>query len=74
LHPLIPSRRNGSAHAHEIAAFVISPSVWACIGNGHLPRHAVAEISEPAAQPLLIRVQDAAQHEFAAGVDNFDAH
>ena len=26
------------------------------------------------AEPLLVRVEDAAQHEFAAGVDEFDGH
>jgi hypothetical protein len=34
----------------------------------------VAEIGEAAAQPLLMRIQHAAQHEFAAGGDEFDVH
>jgi hypothetical protein len=44
------------------------------VRDRHLSRDDVAEVGEPAAKPLLVRVQDAAQHEFAAGVDEFNVH
>jgi len=31
-------------------------------------------VGQLAAEPLLVRVQDAAQEEFGAGVDDFDDH
>lgn len=44
------------------------------IGHRHLPGNDVAQISQTAAKPLLMRVQDKSQHEFAAGVNKFDVH
>jgi hypothetical protein len=44
------------------------------IGHGDLPRDNVAEVGEAPAKPLLVRVQDAAQHQFAAGIHEFNIH
>jgi hypothetical protein len=44
------------------------------VRHGDLPRDVVAEVGEAAAKPLLVRVQNAAQQKFAAGVDEFDVH
>ena len=40
----------------------------------YLPRNDVTKIREPATKPLLVRVQDATQHQFTAGIDDFDIH
>jgi len=34
----------------------------------------MAEVGEPAAKPLLMRVQHATEHQFTARVDEFDFH
>jgi len=44
------------------------------VRHGHLACHDITEIREVAAEPLLVRVQHAAQHQFAAGVEKFDVH
>ena len=44
------------------------------VRHGHLAGHDVTEISQAAAKPLLVRVEHAAEHQFAAGVDEFDVH
>jgi len=44
------------------------------VGHRHLPRDHMAQVGQPAAQPLLMRVQHTAQHQFTAHVDNFNIH
>jgi hypothetical protein len=44
------------------------------VRHGNLPRDDVAKIGEPAAEPLLVRVQNAAQQKFAASVYQFNFH
>ena len=48
--------------------------VTARIRHRDLPGDDVAEVGEPAAEPLLVRVEDAPEHQLAAGVDDFDVH
>jgi hypothetical protein len=44
------------------------------VRHGNLARYKVTEIREVAAEPLLVRVQHASKHQFAAGVEQFDVH
>ena len=44
------------------------------VRNGGLTGHGVAKIGELAAEPLLVGVEHAAQHQLAAGVDDFNLH
>ncbi len=44
------------------------------IVHGHLAIDHVTAVRQLAAQPLLVGIQHPAQHQFAAGVDQFDAH
>ena len=44
------------------------------VRHGDLPADGVAEVGQAAAKPLLMGVEDAAQQEFTAGVDEFDDH
>ena len=46
----------------------------AFIGDGHLALDEVAAIGELAAEPLLVGIEDAAEHQLGAGVDDFDVH
>jgi len=48
--------------------------VAACVRHGDLPGHDPAQVGQLAAKPLLMRIEHAAQHEFAAGIDEFDNH
>ena len=49
-------------------------NIGAGVGDRDLPRHPIAVVGELAANPLLMRVEHVAQHQFAAGVDEFDVH
>jgi hypothetical protein len=42
------------------------------IGNGDLAGHSVTGIREPAAEPLLVGIEDKPKHQLAAGVNDFD--
>jgi hypothetical protein len=44
------------------------------IVHGNLPRDEVSAVGQLPTEPLLMGVEDAAQHQFAAGVDEFDDH
>ena len=44
------------------------------IRHRHLPGDHVAEVGQPAAQPLLMRIQHPPQHQFTARIDNFNIH
>jgi len=44
------------------------------IGHGHLPRDDVAKVGETAAKPMLVRVQNPTQHQFAASIHEFNIH
>ena len=44
------------------------------VRHGHLAGHDITEIGEAAAEPLLVRVEHATEHQFAAGVEQFDVH
>ena len=44
------------------------------VRHGHLAGHDITQVSQAAAKPLLVRVEHAAEHQFAAGVDEFDVH
>jgi hypothetical protein len=47
---------------------------WTRVGNRGLARDDQSEIGQLTGKPLLMRVQNAAQHQFAAGIDEFDFH
>ena len=42
--------------------------------NSHLAADHIATVCQLAANPLLMGVEDAAQHQFASGVNEFDLH
>jgi hypothetical protein len=42
------------------------------VGHGNLARDDQSERGELLAQPLLVRVEDSAQHKFRARIDDFD--
>ena len=44
----------------------------AFIGDGDLAGDSVTGVGELAAEPLLMRVEDEAEHQFAAGIDDFN--
>jgi hypothetical protein len=44
------------------------------IVHGDLARDDVAALGQLGAKPLLVRVQDLAQHQFGAGVNELDMH
>ena len=44
------------------------------IGNRKLTIDHKSEMGQLAAKPLLMRIQNSAQHQFAAGVNDFDFH
>ena len=44
------------------------------IGNCNLARNNIAQIRQLPAEPLLMRIQHPAQHQLAAGIDEFDVH
>src|SRR5688572_1778245 len=46
----------------------------ALVRDGELPRHRVAEVRELTTKPLLVCVQHAPEHQFAANVDDFNLH
>ena len=60
--------RAAQRFAHGLLDFVSR------VRDRHLSRDDVAEVRQPAAEPLLMRVQHASQHQFAAGVDDFNVH
>ncbi len=60
--------RSGQRFTHD--RFDITASV----SHGDLTRHDVTEVREPPAEPLLMRIEHATEHEFAARVDKFDIH
>ena len=60
--------RPGQRLAHRLLDVVRS------VRHGHLARDDGAAIGEAAADPLLVRVQNAAEQQFAAGVDEFNVH
>ena len=44
------------------------------VGHGDLAGDGEAGIGKAATEPLLMGVQDAAQHQLGAGIDDFDLH
>src|SRR5207249_4611591 len=44
------------------------------VGHRHLTVQRVAEVGQLAAEPLLMRIEHLAQHQFSAGVDELNAH
>lgn len=49
-------------------------NVFGAIADRHLAANGVAAIRELAAEPLLVGVENEPEHEFAAGVDDFNDH
>jgi hypothetical protein len=44
------------------------------IGHRHLALHGVTGVGQLTTNPLLMGIQDPAEHEFAAGGDDLDVH
>ena len=49
-------------------------NIFSAIADSELAADDVSAIGELAAEPLLVRVEDEPEHEFAAGVDDFNDH
>ena len=48
--------------------------VAAGIGYGNLAGHDISQIGQAAAEPLLVGVENAPEHQLATGIDEFDVH
>ena len=64
----------GGADVQISATLPHAGSAQLFVRHGNLPGHDAAQIGQLAAKPLLVRIEHAAKHQLAPGVDEFDDH